>query len=82
MPKNYKDMTVAELEKENQKLMAEKEAIKKRQLAIAKLLAGKQMAEAAKAKVEAMSEEERNLLRQVLGPAGIESKEAVGKPQK
>lgn len=39
IPKALKDMTISELEKENQKLMAEKEAIREKQRKINDLIA-------------------------------------------
>jgi hypothetical protein len=39
MPKALKDMSLAELEKENQKLMSEKEAIREKQRKINDLIA-------------------------------------------
>jgi hypothetical protein len=70
MAQNYKDMTLAQLEKANQDLTAQRVAIKQQQMAINAEISTKMDAE--KAARQAPS--------QVLKPPGVVSAEEIGKP--
>lgn len=78
---NYESMTPEQLLQENQKLMAEKAVIREKQLAINRIFTEKQVDIQTKAKVEAMSDPEREAMRQTLsGAGGIKSEEKVESP--
>jgi hypothetical protein len=88
---DYSKMTAEQLEKANQKLMAEKEAIREEQREIAKVLDRR----AAEAKIGALSDAERDVLldaarragdkppaQTLSGAGGIQRKSKVGTPGK
>ena len=68
------ELSDEELEARNQDLMAEREAIRQEQIAIARELDRR----AAVARVEAMTDAEREALVHTIGVVGIPSEEAVG----
>ncbi len=74
MPK-IEDMTTAQLEKENEKLMAERGAIKQKQTEIIRILDQRYAQERLR-----QIDEEAEKLRQTIAPSGVESEEAVGTP--
>ena len=67
---DYKSMTDDQLEKLNQKYMAEKAAIKQEQLKINKVLDGRVAKNEAKRKLDNMSDAEKAELKQILSGAG------------
>ena len=78
---NYEEMTPEQLERENKKLMAKKAEIREEQLEINRILTEKQVEIQTKAKVEAMSDPEKEAMRQTLSSAGgIKSEEKVESP--
>ena len=70
MAQNYKDMTLAQLEKANQDLTAQRVAIKQQQMAINAEISTKM--DAAKANRPAPG--------QVVSPPGVPTAEEIGKP--
>lgn len=77
---NYEDMSLEQLEKENQKLMAQKDAIRENQKVITALMDEKSSMAEAQRKVATMSNAEKAALVQVLQPQGIASEETFGTP--
>ena len=77
---DYKDMTLAQLEKKKTELSLKRDDILEEQKEIAEAIEKKTAVESAKAKVEAMSTEEKKEAAQLLGVEGIKSGEAVGNP--
>lgn len=78
---DYENMTPKELEKENKKLMAEKAAIRVEQLEINRILTERQVEIEAKAKVESMTDKQREAMKQELSNVGgIKSEEKVESP--
>ena len=76
---NYEKMSIEELEKLKQGLRAEQLKIKDEMRKIARVLDSRTVEREAKKKVEGMSNAEKDALRQVLSPKGIESEESVTK---
>lgn len=76
-PTNYSKLTVDELLEANEGLMAQKEAIREEQMAIAGELDRLANEEKARRAVEGLSDEEREALAQLVSPEGIESAEAA-----
>ena len=70
MAQNLNDMTLAQLEKANQELSAQRAAIKVQQMAINAEISKKMEAEKAA----------RPAPSQVLSPPGVQSAEEIGKP--
>ena len=78
---DYESMTPEQLESENKKLMAKKAEIREEQLEINRILTEKQVEIQVKAKVKAMSDPEKEAMRQTLSGAGaIKSEEKVESP--
>lgn len=77
---DYAKMSVEQLEREIEKLMAKRAEIKAEMQAVNAVLDEKRAKEAAQAQVEAMSDAEKAALAQALGAEGIPSAEAVGEP--
>lgn len=79
---DYESMTVAALEKENQKLSEKREAIRQEQKKLVAVMDKRQAQEEAQRKYDRMSDPERAALAQVITKAGgIESEEGVGVPR-
>jgi hypothetical protein len=78
---NYKDMSIEQLEAENIKLMAEKEAVRQKQVELNAVMSSKIAESDARKKFDAMSDAERQALNRIISNAGnIASGEAVGTP--
>lgn len=78
---DYKNMTVEQLEKENQKLMQKRVDVKAEQLKLNEVLSIKVDEKKVRAKVESMTDKEKKIAVQILGEAGgIKSEEKVGMP--
>jgi len=77
MVREYEQMSLSELEEEKRRLRAEIEAIRQKRRVIAALLDSKITSANAVAKIAAMSDPEKEALRQVLVPEGIPSEEQV-----
>ena len=77
MVKDYEQMSLSELEEENRKLRAEGLTIQQKRRVVAALLDSKISRANATAKIAAMSDPEKEALRQVLAPKGIPSEERV-----
>lgn len=77
--REYKDMTIEELEAENQRLMAEKEAIRQKQLELNRVLSEKMSLAELEHLVAPLDNTQRAALAQVLQPKGIPSQEKFGK---
>jgi hypothetical protein len=77
---DYKNMSIEDLEKLNQDLMNQREAIKEEQRKIAAVLDEKCALRDAQRKAETMSDPEKAALLQILKPEGIRSEEKVGEP--
>jgi len=75
----YEDMTIDELEKENQRLMGEKAKVKAEQVKLNKVMTAKLLVKGAVDQAEKMTEPQKAALLQVLQPKGIESAEVVNK---
>lgn len=73
MPTSYDDMSMEELEVENQKLDEQKQAIRKQQLEVNAAMTRR----VARDKLAAMSDEEKSALAQVIQADGIPSEETV-----
>ena len=77
--KRYDEMTIAELEMENQELSAEREEIRQRKKEITRILSDK----AAQIKVESLAalltDSEKKALAQVVQPKGTDAKVKIGK---
>ena len=77
----YENMSVEQLEKENQKLMQKRVDIKTEQLKIVAILEKKVDEKKVKEKIDSMTDKEKKIAVQVLGEAGgIKSEEKVGEP--
>jgi len=78
---DYENMTVEQLEKENQKLMAKRREIVSEQRILNAVRDRKIIEAKAKATIEGMTDSEKAALTQVLsGAGGIGSEEKVGTP--
>ena len=76
----YENMSMAELEAENRKLMAQKAAIQEKQRQVNAAQDQLAAQERAAALAEGLSDPEKAALRQALGPEGIAPESAVGTP--
>jgi predicted RecB family endonuclease len=78
---NYKDMTIEQLEAENIKLMAEKEAVRQKQVELNAVMSSKIAEIEARKKFDAMPDAERQALNRIISNAGnIASGEVIGTP--
>jgi len=77
---NYEDMSIEQLEKENNKLSARRLEIKSEQMKIVAVLERKRSEKEAAAKVARMTDKEKQAMARVIQAEGIESTEAVGEP--
>jgi hypothetical protein len=78
---DYESMTPEQLEKENKRLMAKKAEIRVEQLKINRILTERQVEIEAKAKVESMTDKQREAMKQELSNVGgIKSEEKVESP--
>jgi hypothetical protein len=76
---NYEEMTLQELELENEKLMEQKEAIREKQKRINEIMTKKMVEAETRKKYKSMSEAEKEALTQIIsGAGGIKSKEEMG----
>ena len=78
MVKDYEQMSLSELEEEKLRLRAEGETIRQKRRVVAALLDSEITRANATAKIAAMSDPEKEALRQVLAPEGIPSEEKFG----